>query len=81
MLQEFIMKQMMLSQLKKMGLPKDKQDKILNVIMKNPEFFKQMGEEMQKEIKNGGNQMVVAQKVASKYQEQLKNILSGEGLN
>lgn len=58
-----------------MGLPKDKQDKILNAILKNPEFFKKMAEEMQSEMKSGLNQMQVAQKLAGKYQAEIKKIL------
>jgi hypothetical protein len=66
---------MLMAQLKKLNLPKDKQDKIINAIVKNPEFFKKMAEEMQSEMKNGLNQMQVAQKLAGKYQEEVKKIL------
>ncbi len=74
-LQNLVLRQMLLAQLKKMGLPKDKQDKILNAILKNPEFFKKMAEEMQSEMKSGLNQMQVAQKLAGKYQAEIKKIL------
>jgi hypothetical protein len=75
MFQDFVLRQMLMAQLKKLNLPKDKQDKIINAIVKNPEFFKKMTEEMQSEMKNGLNQMQVAQKLAGKYQEEVKKIL------
>jgi hypothetical protein len=37
-----------------------------------------MTEEMQSEMKNGLNQMQVAQKLAGKYQEEVKKILEEE---
>jgi len=64
-----------MAQIKKMGLPKDKQDKIVNAVVKNPEFFKKMAEEMQSEMKSGLSQMEVAQKLAGKYQGEIKKIL------
>lgn len=69
------MRQMLMAQIKKLNLPKDKQDKIVNAIIKNPEFFKKMAEDMQVEMKNGQNQMQVAQKLAGKYQDEIKQIL------
>ncbi|MDD3808586.1 MAG: DUF2999 family protein [Candidatus Pacebacteria bacterium] len=75
MLQEFILRKMLMAQIKKMGLPKDKQDKIVNAVVKNPEFFKKMAEEMQSEMKSGLSQMEVAQKLAGKYQGEIKKIL------
>jgi len=74
-LQNLMLRQIILAQLKKMNLPKDKQDKLVNAIMNNPEFFKKMAEEMQAEMKGGLNQMQVAQKLASKYQEEVRKIL------
>ena len=75
MLQELILRKMLMAQIKKMGLPKDQQDKIVNAVVKNPEFFKKMAEEMQSEMKSGLSQMEVAQKLAGKYQGEIKKIL------
>jgi len=74
-LQNLMLRQMLMAQLKKMNLPKDKQDKIVNAIINNPEFFKKMAEEMQAEMKGGLNQMQVAQKLAGKYQDEVRKIL------
>ncbi len=74
-LQNLVLRQMLLAQIKKMNLPKDKQDKIVNAILDNPEFFKKMAEEMQAEMKGGLNQMQVAQKLAGKYQDEVRKIL------
>ncbi len=75
MFQNFLMRQMLMAQIKKLNLPKDKQDKIVNAIINNPEFFKKMAEDMQAEMKSGQNQMQVAQKLAGKYQDEIKQIL------
>jgi polyhydroxyalkanoate synthesis regulator phasin len=75
MLQEFILRKMLMAQINKLNLPKDKQDKIVNAVVKNPEFFKKMAEEMQSEMKSGLSQMEVAQKLAGKYQGEIKKIL------
>lgn len=75
MFQNFLMKQMLMAQIKKLNLPKDKQDKIVNAIVNNPEFFKKMAEDMQVEMKSGQNQMQVAQKLAGKYQNEIKQML------
>ncbi len=74
-LQNLVLRQMLMAQIKKMNLPKDKQDKIVNAIIDNPEFFKKMAEEMQSEMKNGLNQMQVAQKLAGKYQDEVRRIM------
>ncbi|MFA5230529.1 MAG: hypothetical protein WC422_04055 [Candidatus Paceibacterota bacterium] len=75
MFQNFLMRQMLMAQIKKLNLPKDKQDKIVNAIVNNPEFFKKMAEDMQIEMKSGQNQMQVAQKLAGKYQNEIKQML------
>ncbi len=64
-----------MAQIKKLNLPKDQQDKIVNAIVNNPEFFKKLAEDMQMEMKSGQNQMQVAQKLAGKYQNEIKQIL------
>jgi len=75
MFQNFLMRQMLMAQIKKLNLPKDQQDKIVNAIVNNPEFFKKLAEDMQTEMKSGQNQMQVAQKLAGKYQNEIKQIL------
>jgi len=74
-LQNLVLRQMLMAQIKKLNLPKDQQDKIVNAIVNNPEFFKKLAEDMQTEMKSGQNQMQVAQKLAGKYQNEIKQIL------
>jgi len=74
-LQNLVLRQMLMAQIKKLNLPKDQQDKIVNAIVNNPEFFKKLAEDMQMEMKSGQNQMQVAQKLAGKYQNEIKQIL------
>ncbi len=69
------MRQMLFAQLKKMNIPKDQQNKIVNAITKNPDFFKKMAEDMQSELKTNPNQAQVAQKLAGKYQAEIAKIM------
>lgn len=81
MFQNLIMRQMLFAQLRKMNVPKDQQNKIVNAITKNPEFFKKMSEDMQNEMKTNPNQMQVAQKLAAKYQAEISKIMNSSDLN
>jgi len=73
MFKEFMMKQMLERQLK--SLPEAERTKIIETISKNPEFFAQMAQELEREVKSGKSQMDAAMNVAQKYQNELKSIL------
>lgn len=81
MFQNLIMRQMLFAQLKKMNIPREQQNKIVNAITKNPEFFKKMAEDMQNEMKTNPNQMQVAQKLAAKYQAEISKIMNSSDPN
>jgi len=68
----FMLKQMMKSQLK--HLPKEQQDVLLRMVEENPELFKQIAEEVQERMKAGENQMAATAGVVKKYQSQLKKL-------
>lgn len=74
MIKEFLMKQMMKRQTKNM--PKDQQEKIMELVSKNPELFQKIGEEVDRRVKKGGeSQMKATMEVMKKYQNELRETL------
>ena len=67
------MKKMMASQLK--GVPQAEQDKIFNMIEKNPELFQKIALEVQEEIKKGKDQMSATLEVSKRYESEIKKIM------
>lgn len=68
------MKQMMKRQTKNM--PKDQQEKIMELVSKNPELFQKIGEEVDRRVKKGGeSQMKATMEVMKKYQNELRETL------
>lgn len=72
-LKDFLMRKMLASKMK--GVPQEEQDKIFNMIEKNPDLFQKMGLEIQEEMKKGKDQMTASMEVAKKYEAELKNIM------
>jgi len=73
MFKNFLMKKMLQSKLK--DVPEEQQDKILEVIQKNPEFFKKIAEEIQAEMKTGKDQMAASMAVMQRHQGELKGMM------
>lgn len=67
------MKKMLSSQLK--GVPEDQQNKILDAIEKNPDFFQKIAAEVQEEMKKGKDQMAATMFVMQKHQSELQNVM------
>ncbi len=57
------------------GVPEAEQERILNIVTKNPELFQKIALEANEHIKGGMDQMAAMQKVMLKYQEDLKKVL------
>lgn len=70
-----MMKAMMSRQLK--GMPKDMQEKVLEAVDKNPDFFKKMADEIKERTDKGEDKMMASQAVAMKYQQELMQIMMG----
>jgi len=68
-----LMKKMLKSQMK--GVPEAEQEKILELIEKNPELFQKIGLEVQAKMKEGKDQMAATMEVMQAHQGELKNIL------
>ncbi len=66
----FLMKKMLASQLK--GVPQGDQDKLFEMIEKNPDLFQKIATEVQAEMKKGVDQMSAVAQVSKKYEAELK---------
>jgi hypothetical protein len=75
MFKNFLMKKMLQSQFKKAGLPQAEQDRIMELVLKNPELFQKIGNEIQEKIRGGMNQQTATMRVMEKYQKELKDIM------
>jgi hypothetical protein len=69
----FVTKKLMQAQLK--NLPKDQQEAIMTAFEKDPGFFKQMADEIKKEMKNGKSQQTASMQVMMKHQNKLRELM------
>ena len=69
----FLMKKMMASQLK--GVPQAEQDKMFDMIEKNPDLFQTIGLEVQEEMKKGKDQMAATMEVVKRHEDKLKKLI------
>ena len=76
MFKKFLMKQMMKSQLK--GVPEAEQERILDMVERNPEFFEKLASEIQEASKSGRDQKQVAIEVMMKHKEELGRLMQGK---
>lgn len=74
-IKDFFMKKILASQLKKSGLPQEQQDKLLNAMLKNPELFQKIAQEIKELEKQGKNQMFASMEVMKKYQNELRDLM------
>lgn len=76
MFKKFLMKQMMKSQLK--GVPEAEQERILDMVERNPEFFEKLASEIQEASKSGRDQKTVAVEVMMKHRDELARLMQGK---
>jgi len=57
-------------------IPEAEQEKMLNAIEKNPDFFQNIAAEVQAKMKEGKDQMAATMEVMQKHQEELKKIMN-----
>ncbi len=74
-IKDFFLKKMLGSQLKKSGLPQDQQDKLMEAMMKNPQLFKKIADEIKALEKSGKNQLFASMEVMKKYQNELRDLM------
>lgn len=73
MLKKFLMKQAMKAQLK--GVPEAEQERILDMVERNPEFFENLAKELQEGLKSGKDQQTVAIEIMTKHKEKLAALM------
>lgn len=73
MFKEFLLKQMIKRQLK--GVPEAEIDRIIGIVSKNPDFFKKIGEDIEKKVKSGRSQTAATMEVMRENQAAIQKLL------
>ena len=73
MFKEFLLKQMIKKQLK--GMPEAEIDRIVGIVSKNPDFFKKIGDEIEKKVKSGRSQTAATMEVMRAHQSELQKMM------
>ena len=68
----FLLKQALKAKMKDM--PEAEREKMLVLLEKNPEFFKKIGEEVQKRVKAGQSEMAATMVVMREHQAELQKL-------
>jgi len=71
--QNFMLKQAMKAKLK--DVPKEQQDMILALVEKHPDFFKKIGDEIQRKVKAGASEMTATMSVMREHQGELQKLM------
>lgn len=72
-IQNFMMKQVLKHKLK--NLPEAQKNMILGAVEKNPDFFKKIGEEIEKRKKSGQSEMEATMQVMREHQRELQELM------
>ncbi len=73
MIKDFLLRKMLAAKMK--GVPQEEQEKMINLIQKNPQLFQQIAVEVQQKMKEGKDQMAAAQEVMKKYESQVREAM------
>ena len=73
MFQNFMLKHMLKSKMK--GVPEDKQEMLLKMVEKNPDFFKKIGDEVEAKKKSGKDEMSATMEVMRQHQSELQKLM------
>lgn len=76
MFKKMLMKAAMQKQLK--GMPKEMQDQVLEMVEKNPDFFSDIGKQIEERVKRGEDRMAATQAVAMANQAKLREMFQGK---
>ncbi len=74
-IKDFFVKQMLKSKMK--GIPEAQQQMMMELLEKNPEFFKKIGDEVEKRKKSGQDEMAATMQVMREHQSEFQKILMG----
>jgi chaperonin cofactor prefoldin len=73
MIQKFLVRQALKMKMKDM--PEAQREQILTLVEKDPELFKKIGEEVDRRVKGGENQMKASMEVMKKYRSELSALV------
>ena len=73
MFKSFFLKQALKAKMK--NVPEAERERMLALMEKNPEFFKKIGEEVQKRVKSGQSEMAATMVVMRKHQAELQKMM------
>ena len=73
MFKSFLLKQALKAKMK--DVPEAEREKMLALMEKNPDFFKKIGEEVQKRGKNGQSEMAATMVVMREHQAELQKLM------
>ena len=68
-----MLKQMLKQKMK--GMPEAEQNRMLNMIEKNPDFFKMISEEVKAKMKGGKTEMEATMEVMRKHQSEFQKLM------
>ncbi|KKT79909.1 MAG: hypothetical protein UW76_C0018G0003 [Parcubacteria group bacterium GW2011_GWF2_44_8b] len=69
----FLLKQALKAKMK--DVPEAEREKMLALMEKNPDFFKKIGEEVQKRVKKGQSEMAATMVVMREHQAELQKLM------
>ena len=72
-LKNFLIKQALKAKMK--DVPEAERERLLALMEKNPDFFKKIGEEVQKRVKAGQGEMAATMVVMREHQSELQRLL------
>jgi hypothetical protein len=72
-IKDFFVKQVLKNKLK--GVPEAQQKLIMDAVEKNPDFFKKIGEEIEKRKKSGQSETAAAMQVMREHQGELQKLM------
>jgi len=73
---DFMLRQALKAKMK--DVPEAEREKLLGVMEANPDFFKKIGEEVQKRVKAGESEMAATMAVMREHQAELQKIMMGK---
>ncbi len=76
MIQQFLVRQALKMKMKDM--PEAQREQILALVEKNPDLFKKIGEEVDRRVKGGENQMKATMEVMKKHREELAGLMGNQ---
>ena len=57
------------------GVPEAEVDRIIGIVTKNPDFFKKIGEEIEKKVKSGRSQTAATMEVMRAHQAEMQKMM------